>query len=375
VADSVTLEDTIGGHRLPHTTRIALISPFPLETLGGITRFVGDLSNAFRAMGNEVHVYEGSIRELQTPSRIVRDLFWALAMFIHVATTKPDVVHAHSHWATAIPGFLLKLLRVKHTSIFTFHTQQMRVPGPMKQFVLSSILSKYDCVSFVSASLAEAYGQILNLPEKGIVIHPCYRSFEVAESEAEKFRTDCGLQKDELTICFVGPLVWRDKVRGVRLLIKCFASLAKRRPGLRLLIVGDGPLRRMLEEYAGGLECADRVVFTGMIDNPGLPLAVSQVYAHISFQEGLPHSIIDAMVSSKAIVASRIGGIPEAITDRVEGLLVDNSEAHILRARETAVADGDLRSRLGGNARERALDTFSCEKMAQGFHKVYHRQA
>lgn len=356
-------------------TTVALISPFPLTVRGGVTRYVHDLSHSLRAAGTDVTVYEGKSTGPTSRFSLIGNLVWAMTVLARILFQKPDVVHAHTHWAAAIPGFLLKTMRVKHAHVFTFHTHPEATPTTLQRLLLKVVLSKCDCITFVSASLAKVYDRTLELPSKKVVVHPCYRSIDVTPADELELRKKFDIPGNSVLISFIGPLVWKGKVRGVRLLIGSFASVAEKHPDASLLVVGDGPLRSTLENHARELHCDRKVVFTGMTDNPGVALSMSDIYAHISYQEGMPHSLLDAMAASKPIIASRVGGIPEAISDGVDGLLVENKMEEIVEALERLIANEDLRVRLGEKARGSAEENFGCGKAAQALSEIYQEVA
>lgn len=348
-----------------------IVSPYPSSVRGGITRFVEDLAEGLTKSGTRVSICQKPLEDSRGVVGIIRDSLWGLKCFLRCASERPDAIHAHSHWSTALPGYLHKLLGGKSVHVFTFHTQLDRETAPCRAFLLSQLFSKCDHASYVSSSLVEAYEGVVGVSAEKAVIYPSYRSVAVSQSQIDVFRNRFDLDEDATVICFIGPLTWKEKVKGVELLIRCLSSVSESDQRLLLLIVGDGPLRRGLEEAARTLGCSERVIFTGMLDNPHVPLAVSEIYAHISYQEGLPHSLLDAMASSKAIVASRIGGIPEAITDGVEGLLVDNRETEIKDAIERLLREPELRFGLGEKAREKAKRLFGQERMIRQFQRLY----
>ena len=83
-------------------------------------------------------------------------------------------------------------------------------------------------------------------------------------------------------------------------------------------------------------------------------------------------AVIEAMLSGKSIVATRVGGIPELIVERVTGLLVEPSNAAALAAAlQTLVDDPQLRARLGEGARAHALEKFSSARMAKAYLTTY----
>lgn len=100
-------------------------------------------------------------------------------------------------------------------------------------------------------------------------------------------------------------------------------------------------------------------------------LSSLDIYVLPTLHEGFPYSILEAMRANCAIISTNVGGIPEAIRNRVEGLLVPLSSVEVLElAIEELINDADLRNMLGKNARNRFLDMFAMEKMNQRLQEV-----
>ncbi|XHR26838.1 MAG: glycosyltransferase family 4 protein [Chthoniobacteraceae bacterium] len=124
-----------------------------------------------------------------------------------------------------------------------------------------------------------------------------------------------------------------------------------------LLIAGTGPEREALEHLAKDLGISDRVCFPGPADRP----ATARLFAGCSFfvlpSRMEPRGIVslEAMAAAKAVVATRVGGVPEMIAHEQNGLLVEPENAGALaNAMVRLIADRDLRKRLGAAGREQA---------------------
>ena len=144
--------------------------------------------------------------------------------------------------------------------------------------------------------------------------------------------------------------------KGFHILIDSLAALLAQGYNATLTIVGDGPDRDALEAHAAHRGVANRVKFTGALNQTEVRavLADSDAFALPSFAEGIPVVLMEAMATSLPCVASRITGIPELIEDGVSGLLVTPSdEADLARAIARLIDDGALRARLGAMGRVR----------------------
>lgn len=173
-------------------------------------------------------------------------------------------------------------------------------------------------------------------------------------------RSDAGASGEAVVVGCVSRL---DRLKGALQLYEAFASLAPRRPETRLLLVGDGDARDEL------LARAERDGLRERIDAPGAVfvgtapiIAGIDIYAFPSLYEGFPYAILEAMRAGCAIVSTDVGGIREAMTDGVEGLLVPpGSSAALAEAIERLLGDADLRATLGRAARERYAAQFTLE--------------
>jgi glycosyltransferase involved in cell wall biosynthesis len=140
-------------------------------------------------------------------------------------------------------------------------------------------------------------------------------------------------------------------------LVRAFARLAAGDPGAVLVLVGAGPLEDDLRAQVDAVGLAGRVVFAGSRgDVPDL-LAAFDVFVLSSRYEGLPIALLEAMAAGRACVATDVGGVPEVVTDGVDGVLVPPGDPDALAAALAAVAgDADRRATLGAGAEQRAAD-------------------
>jgi glycosyltransferase involved in cell wall biosynthesis len=128
-------------------------------------------------------------------------------------------------------------------------------------------------------------------------------------------------------------------------------------PQAAWVLAGEGPDRAFLERLARELGVRGRAVFAGQV--PDLPASISavDVLVHASFSEGLGGVILDAMRAGVPVVATRTGGVPEAVRDGEEGFLVPAGDARsVAEAVRRLAGDPDLRATLGARGRRRARD-------------------
>jgi glycosyltransferase involved in cell wall biosynthesis len=143
---------------------------------------------------------------------------------------------------------------------------------------------------------------------------------------------------------YVGRL---SEEKGVR-------ELAEATEGLPLVVVGDGPLRELFPEATGFIPH----------DELGAYYARAAILVAPSRREGYGMAAREAMAHGRPVVATNVGGLPDAVEDSVTGLLVPPGDVIALRAAlMRLLADRELRERLGGDARDRARAFSSQEEV------------
>jgi glycosyltransferase involved in cell wall biosynthesis len=143
-------------------------------------------------------------------------------------------------------------------------------------------------------------------------------------------------------------------------------------PDARYVICGQGPEERALRALAES-SVPGAVAFLGQVKDVRPVLASVDVFVHPALREALGVAVLEAMAMGKAIVASAIGGIPEAIAHGVSGLLVPAGDAKALaEAILRLLRDSELRQAMGRAARKRAETLFSVEAMLTATEDLYY---
>jgi glycosyltransferase involved in cell wall biosynthesis len=174
----------------------------------------------------------------------------------------------------------------------------------------------------------------------------------VAEQARADIRRTLGFMDENLVIGTVGSLT---PVKRHDLLLEATASLLPRYPHLRLLVVGEGPLDRALRQQAANAGLRNAVVFAGQREDIPQVLSAMDVYVCGSASEGMSNALLEAMASSRAIVATNVGDNARMLRDGVDGRLIDQPCASQLEAAiEELVMDESLMRRFAVSARERA---------------------
>jgi glycosyltransferase involved in cell wall biosynthesis len=150
-------------------------------------------------------------------------------------------------------------------------------------------------------------------------------------------------------------------------------ALARMSDDVRLVLVGLGPLEDELRALVGREGLAARVTFAGSRDDVAALLPAFDVFALSSRYEGLPIALLEAMAAGRACVATSVGGVPEVVSDGVDGVLVAPGDPDALARALTALLDDPARrAGLGARAAARAED-FRLDAAVARIEAVYDR--
>jgi glycosyltransferase involved in cell wall biosynthesis len=154
-------------------------------------------------------------------------------------------------------------------------------------------------------------------------------------------------------------------------LLRATAHVRRAVPGVRLLLVGQGPLEAAARHLAAELGLEETVVFAGFRSDARRLAATFDVFTLSSTFEGLPIALLEAMALGRPAVVTRVGGVPEVVTDGAQGLLVPPRDpAALAEGLRCLLGDPQLRARMGTAARARALD-FDIRKAVRRVEQVY----
>jgi len=174
-----------------------------------------------------------------------------------------------------------------------------------------------------------------------------------------------------LRIGMIARMNTRSKNHGS--LLRAFAQLRKEMPNIELLLAGDGPFRADLEQEAQELGIAPTVRFLG--DRRDVPAVLASLDVSVlpSISESLSNSIIESMAQGIPVVAARVGGNMELVSEGRGTLVPVGDESALARALARLLRDEALRKSMGTNARSFACEHFTIDKMRQQHEELYLR--
>lgn len=175
--------------------------------------------------------------------------------------------------------------------------------------------------------------------------------------------------------CVIGSVGRIAAVKDYPTLIRAFAELLAHHPRpeeLRLVLVGDGPEMPKCRTLVRELGLADKAWLPGDREDIADWLRAFDVFALPSLGEGISNTILEAMASGLPVVATRVGGNPELISDGVNGTLLPAGDVHAMaQALRSYALDPALRLSQGTAARQRVEGNFVIERMAAAYAAVY----
>jgi glycosyltransferase involved in cell wall biosynthesis len=288
-----------------------------------------------------------------------------------------DLLHTHVHVAASIlgrlAGRLAGALVVSHLHIENHFRRQRVARAPL--VVLDNATAR-GCARLLAVSEATRRAfERQGFPSE--LMETVYNGIDVAELESAPplgLRRALGVPADAVVLGHVGRLA---PVKGQRELLEAVARLRQRHPETHTVLIGvdlerGGGYAAELEQLAGSLGIREAVHFAGQIADAGVALKEIDVLVLPSWIEGLPLVVLEAMAQAKPVVATAVGGTPEAVVQDETGLLVEPRDvAALAAALDRMVADADLRRVLGRAGRHRVGERFEAATMEQRVLEVY----
>lgn len=337
------------------------------DTMGGVSAVV----NVYRAAGLfdrfsirylATHADGGKLKKLMA---MVRAWF---SLLFELLAGRVSILHVHvasraSFWRKSLFFLLAFVFRVP--AILHLHGGHFAMfygdeCGPLRQRFIRYVFNRSAYVVVLSAGWRIWVNSISNNANVVTIFNPV-----VMPAEPIPWT---GRHQGE--VLFLGRL---GQGKGSYDLLEAAARVAPAHQSLRLKLGGDGELVATAER-AAQLGIGDKVDVLGWVtgSDKARYLAGSYIYALPSYAEGLPMSVLEAMAAGLPVLTTPVGGIPEAITDGVEGFLVKPGDIDTLARRlQSLLDDDDLARRMGAAARAKVASTFSSSAVLPALEQIY----
>lgn len=304
----------------------------------------------------KLDVIEWPMRGTQMPRSVFRISKLVKSRQIHL-------IHAHLTRATYLGFYVNKLIRVPVVSSVHVRSRDVMYcklfPARDKKLIT------------VSNWVRETFLEQGVRPEHAITIYNGTDFVRQAESFApSELYDEFGVPEESLKIGIFGHV---GTFKGHFLLVEAMAKILKSFPSAYLFCVGHGEPETFesLTNIARQGSYEDRLVFTHTRNDVGRLLTAMDVVALPSEYEACSMAIIEAMAIGRPVVATNAGGNPELIRNGETGMLIDRSSDSVAESIMGLLGDSQLRLQMGQDARQRATDLFSSEKMVDHIESLY----
>jgi len=288
-----------------------------------------------------------------------------------VEQARPDIIQTHnikSHLLMKLSGLWKRHLWVAYHHGYTTTDLKMRVYNRIDRFSLPYA----DRVVTVCDAFARDLMRAGVHGERISVRHNTVRTDWMTEQQDRtSLKNHLGIQETERVVLAVGRF---SREKAITDLVSALGELRdiNHELSFKLVLVGDGPERAMIENLARVLGLIDRIVFVGQVADVRPYYAIADVFALPSHSEGSPNALLEAMAAGVPTASTSVGGVPEIITHGETGLLV---APHDTRAMAEAInrilTEENFGERLAANASALVRERFSPEAYRRSLVEIY----
>lgn len=293
----------------------------------------------------------------------------------------PDIVHTHAAKAGLLGRCAAAGSAPRPRIVHTFHGHVLRGYFARPVVAVLAALERRlartcDAIVAVGPRVADDLVDVFRIAprervtviENGIDLVP----FLGPKSKADA-RVALGLEPRSSAPCIVVPARLAT-IKGHDLLLRALEHSALADRSIDVVLLGDGPLRAELEAAASRLRSRARVRCVGFVDAMEDVLPAADLVVLPSRNEGQPLALLEAMAAEVAVLATAVGGVPDLVTDGVDGFLVEPGDAAGLARRiAAALDDPGLRAACARRGRERVVERASIERVVAEHLALYRR--
>ncbi len=287
----------------------------------------------------------------------------------------PDIVHVHGTRAATWGRLAIANLKNRPKIAYTlhgFHIVRRNFLIRWLLLIMERFLNRWTdiliCVSETDRNLVLKYKTIspkkIKVIKNGIDIE----KFQIDQKRTQKTKKELGLE-NKFVLCSIGRL---HPQKDFSTILRALKLIVPQIQNVKLLIVGDGPLRKSLENETAQLGLNEYVKFLGFREDIPVLINLSDTVILSTYWEGLPLVPLEAGASKKPIVASNVDGVRETIIDgKTVFLFEPKSEKDLAEKIIKLYQDEELRKEMGERGFEFVKTNFSLEKMVRAYQDLY----
>ena len=384
--------------------RIALFTETYPPQINGVATHVKSLKDGLEQLGHQVLIVTADINTrrhylkdniLHCPALEMKRLYgYGLSSPVDIRRLRiiqnfqPDVIHIHNEFSIGLFGVAAARI-LKLPLVYTLHTMYddyiyyvaprpfVRVTKRFSHRYIKFFAEQADCITgpskkcdeYLKAAGVEAGKEVHVIPNP--VELDDFSPQRVSEEEKKAFRAKYSLPEDALIACFVGRL---GREKSVDVLLRYWAEAIHPEDNMRLVVIGDGPVKAELEEQAKELGLSDAVIFTGKVEHSALPpyLAGCNIYATASLSDTNSISMKEGMAAGLPVLQLYDELNADQIVDGVNGFVFRDAEEFAGKLRKFRDRDRQQRETLCGSVME-SVSRYSAANLGRNLISVYEK--
>jgi len=376
---------------------IAFFSNFYLPVVNGVVRSVESFRQELTRQGHNVFVFAQENNgyqdeapfifrypSLTIPMEVDVPAVIPVSPFVNklLPSLKPEVIHTH-HPILLGQTAANKAEELNLPLVFTFHTQYREythyIPLPqdaIQEFLkdtvetlLKDYMRKCQHIVIPSESMKEILVRDYGLRDRFTVIPTGIDLEPYRAADGKALRADMGWNSDTVLVS-IGRLA---EEKNWRVLLQAAQKAHEKHPDLRVVLIGDGPQRKELEEFVSELGMTDRVMFTGQLpfSEVAVHLKAADLFGFASVTETQGLVTMEAMAAGLPVVAVDASGTRDIVEDGKQGFLVRNDADELAKSMMRMFESPERMRKFKTNALNKAkkIDVSSCAKQLLDVYK------
>lgn len=348
--------------------------------MGGLEKMAIDLVNNMPAnykiciccydkLGSLAKCISSSVEVILLKRRKGFDFSYIIKLTNMLRRKKIDIVHSHNRTAFFYGTIAARIAGIRNI-VYTEHgrTEKLSVKTRVAHRLMNRALKKTVVVTrYLKEMLINEEG--FNPNKIQIIPNGIDGNRFLIKESTLKYENGLFLEKEDKIIVIVARL---DPIKNHTLLFKAMELIDKEEHKIKLLVVGDGPLKSTLIQEVRKKNLHDRIFFLGERDDIPNILAGIDLFVLSSLSEGMSITLVEAMAAGLPIIATEVGGNPDLINHEQNGLLVPTGDEKAMAdAILKVLKDTKLARSLGEAARQKFESEYTLEKMVKRYIDVF----
>jgi L-malate glycosyltransferase len=297
---------------------------------------------------------------------LLKSIFY---LFNTIRKNNFDIVHTYFFQGHVYGTLAARILGVK--TVYANREDSGFFLKPIHFKILNKMNRRVNKIIPIAHFAAEARQNLEKFSdEKYQVIHNGITLNCDAKNKSDELRTELSLDKDDYLAAVVANMNY--EIKGHKYLLEAARKLKDNNIDIKILLIGDGQLKTTLIEQAKSLDIEDMVLFLGYRDDVHDILESIDLFILPSLSEGLSIAILEAMRARLPILATQVGGNPEIITNKHNGLLVPSKDSDSLSdAIQLLYKDSEFSNEIAENTYKTLTEKFTLDKVTQSYWDLY----